>query len=141
MLINQVNTMKKLFLIALLLILICSCAVQEDLTKESEGKITATSLVGYWMNRADGLNVHITGLEFDTYGAGSFKDINGNLVDGGKFRNIKYLDGNKWECQQYIHSASLVYPEDPDSIIWEDAIIEMINYRTIKVGNSYYDRI
>jgi hypothetical protein len=116
--------------------------VQTDVTtKSAETEITATTLVGYWMHRSDGLNVHITGLEFDTFGAGSFKDINGKIIPEGKFRNIKYLGNNKWECQQYLHSPSLRYPQDTTEIIWQDAIIEMLDLRTIKVGNNYYDRI
>ena len=119
-----------------------SCAAQKELTsKPGDRIITATTLVGYWMNRSDGLNVHITGLEFDTFGAGSFKDINGRIIPEGKFRNIKYIGDGKWECQQSLHSPSLLYPEDASGIIWQDVIIEMLDIRTLKVGNELYDRI
>ena len=97
--------------------------------------------MGYWESRDDGLIVHITGFGFNNRGNGSFRDINDRLIAAGKFRDIRYKGGREWECMQFIHSPSLVYPSDPTEITWEHAVIEMLDFNRIRVGKTIFDRL
>lgn len=117
---------------------------KSDTTFNKDGEnlpYSSTSIVGYWRNRLDGLEVHITGLESNSTGSGSFKDINGRLVNAGKFRDIQFKGGNVWACQEFMHSHTLSYPQDPGRIVWQDAVIEMVNRNLIRVGSDLYDRL
>ena len=132
--------------LALLLgIIINACASTHEVGTPSNGykmdEFSASTLVGYWKHSSDGLEVHITGITSFSTGSGSFKDFFGRLIHAGKFRNIRYLGDNRWECQQYRHQPNLVYPEDENTIFWEDALIEMIDMNTIQVGDDVYYRM
>lgn len=37
--------------------------------------------------------------------------------------------------------AVFIYPENMSEIIWRDAVIEMLDRNTIRVGYTIYDRI
>jgi hypothetical protein len=106
---------------------------------EAQLQVNAASIVAYWSSRSDGLEVHITGLDLAKVGNGSFKDLEGTLIPAGKFRRIRYLGGNKWECEQFRH-RSLIYPRNPNNIAWEYAPIELLDKNTLRVGNTIYDR-
>ena len=131
----------------LLVILICACASTHEVgtTSTKTGykmeEFSASALVGYWKNGSDALEVHITAVTSFSTGSGSFKDFFGHLIHAGKFRNIRYLGENRWECQQYRHKPNLLYPEDVNTIFWEDALIEMIDMNTIQVGDDVYYRM
>ena len=103
-------------------------------------RFNSGSLVGYWQSRSDDLQVHITGLEYDSVGSGSFKDRDGRVYHAGKLRNIRYLGGNKWECQEWQHPMNLVYDPLKAQVGWRYALIEMIDFNTIRVGKTIYDR-
>lgn len=114
---------------------------------ESQGQITplhgpfkSDSLVGYWKSRDDELITHITGLEHNSKGSGSFKDVEGRVYHAQKFQDIRYLGGNKWECMEWDHPHSLVYDETRIGMGWRRTVIEMIDFNTIRVGNTIYDR-
>ena len=107
---------------------------------QGSGDFTITSIVGYWASMDDGLIVHITGFEFSPRGQGSFLDVNGRLIHAGKFRDMTYKGGNQWECQQYVHSPGLVYPDDPNQIRWEYALLELLDRNTLRVGKTIYTR-
>lgn len=104
------------------------------------GEIKSTTLVGYWRSRTDDLEIHITGLEGESVGTGSFKDIIGRVYHAGKLRNIQYQGGKRWTCESFRHVNILSYPTDPREIIWEDAVIEMINWNLITINGTSYDR-
>jgi hypothetical protein len=133
-------------LVIIFAVLLC-CAPQtqqqteQPLKNEQNPAFTARSIIGYWRHRGDGLETHITQVVGQTAGSGSFKDFQGRLYPAGKFRNIQYRGGNRWSCQQYVHSPSLRYPENELQVFWQDAVIEMIDHRTFRVGNDIYDRI
>ena len=114
--------------------------INNSVPADDSYQISASSIVGYWRNANDGLETHITEVGTNSWGSGSFKDMNGNMVPAGKFRNIRYLGKNKWECLQYRHSPTLIYPEDKSRISWENTIIEMLNKNTFKIGNTLYYR-
>ena len=99
----------------------------------------AAAIVGYWSSRDDGLEVHITGLDLGRTGSGSFKDLEGHLVPAGKFRNIRYLGGNRWECEQFKH-RTLTYPRDPNRIVWEFTVLELLSPNILQAGQTIYDR-
>ena len=132
-------------IVQLMILLILGCMGINNIKKEYAGdvtsnKITARSIVGYWESRDDGLRTHITEVRENFPGTGSFTDIFGNLIAAGKFRDIRYIGKNKWKCQMYRHSPSLIYHDEPARIIWEDVIIEMLDINTIRVENTIYDR-
>jgi hypothetical protein len=101
----------------------------------------ADSLEGYWQSRSDGLETHITGLVGGGIGSGTFKDIYGVAYPAGKFRNIKYLGGNRWECESWRHPRDLVYDKHRSRMFWEHAIIEMLDINTFRVDNTIYRRV
>ncbi|MFC2139274.1 hypothetical protein ACFLR4_01310 [Bacteroidota bacterium] len=125
-------------------IMICACSVQTGnytTRPNPDQKFTETSLEGYWRNINDGLEVHITQLGFSKPGGGSFKDINGVLTHNGKLQNIRYIGGNKWSCEIFLHRSVMKYPDNPGGIIWRDAVIELININYMIAGNEEYYRI
>lgn len=126
-----------------------SCQLNKSVRSapESPGQITplhgpfnSDSLVGYWKSRDDELITHITGLEHNSIGSGSFRDVEGRVYHAQKFQDIRYLGGSKWECKEWDHPHSLIYDETRTGMGWRRAIIEMIDFNTIRVGNTIYDR-
>jgi hypothetical protein len=104
------------------------------------GPFTCDSLVGYWKSRNDDLIIHITGLEHNSRGAGSFKDFEGRVYHAQKLRDIRYLGGNEWECMEWDHPHSLIYDPSRAGIGWHKTVIQMIDFNTIKIGNTIYGR-
>lgn len=152
---GSMKTMKSnlsIILCVMLLIsggLLISCHMNRPVlsSPESPGQITplfgpfkSDSLVGYWKSRNDELITHITGLEHESKGAGSFRDADGRVYHAQKFQDIRYLGGNKWECMEWDHPHNLNYDQSRAGMGWHKAVIEMIDFNTIKVGNTIYDR-
>ena len=117
-----------------------SVAENNSTAEPSSGQFTADMLVGYWESRDDGLVTHITQVSKNSIGSGSFKDINGRLYPAGKFRNIVYIGGNKWECDEWDHPHNLIYDEEKQFYDWHPAVIEMLDKNTIKVDRTIYYR-
>lgn len=111
-----------------------------DLNKLTPGKpvnFNASSVIGYRISRNTDLETHITEVSNITPGNGSFKDIRSNLYAAGKFRNIKYLSGNRWKCEELPHRNNLEY--NPTGA-WKRSILIMTDMNIFKTDDDVHYR-